>query len=896
LAQQTTTEVRPTLERPYDPGEVEARWYDVWLAGGYFTPRADSEKKPFTVFIPPPNITGTLTMGHVLVQTLQDVVIRWRRMEGWNALWVPGTDHAGIATQNVVERALAERGITRESLGRDAFVAEIWRWKERSGTRINEQERRLGCSLDWTRERFTLDEGLSRAVAEVFVRLYRKGLVYRGDYIVNWCPRCRTALSDEEVEHREIEGKLYHLRYPIQSTEKHIVVATTRPETMLGDMAVAVHPRDRRYQKLVGKIAVLPLLRRELPIVADEWVDPRFGTGAVKVTPAHDPNDFELAKRHGIQATVVLNPDGTMSEKAGDFAGLDRFEARKRILGRLEDLGLVARVETHRYALGHCSRCGTVVEPTLSRQWFVRMKPLAGPAIDAVVKKRVRFFPARWTKVYLHWMRHIRDWCISRQLWWGHRIPVYYCRAAGCEEMVAAVARPQRCPRCRGADLVQDEDVLDTWFSSWLWPFSTLGWPDDTEDLRAFYPGSLLVTGPDIIFFWVARMIMAGLEFLGREPFPHVYLNSIVRDGQGRKLSKSLGNSPDPIDVMDEYGADALRFTTIFLTPTGQDLHFDVKRCETGKFFANKLWNAARLVALRLGDFDPTRVRLAALPLTLPDRWILSRYTRCVRETTRNLKAYRFNDAAATIYHFAWHELCDWYLELVKPRWAPQGESGTGREADARVARVVAHRVLDGVLRLLHPIMPFVTEEIWQALPHDGPSLTVAAWPKPRRAWIDEGAEREMQFLMDVVTQVRTVRAEMKVPPGRGVPVVVRAEPELAALLERHRELLAPLGGIASWSLGPQAARPRVAASAVVGGAEVWIPLEGVIDVEAERLRLTKEADRVVTELERTRQKLMNQDFLAKAKKEVVERERQKLGGLEETVAKLKRAEEALRG
>ncbi len=892
MAQDSSTETRPALDRPYEPRDVEARWYDFWLAGGYFTPRADSPRKPFTIFIPPPNVTGTLTMGHVLVQTLQDVVIRWKRMEGGNVLWLPGTDHAGIATQNVVERALADQGITRQSLGREGFVAEVWKWKERSGGRINEQEKRLGCSLDWTRERFTLDEGMSRAVTEVFVRLHDKGLIYRGHYIVNWCPRCQTALSDEEVEHREIEGKLYHLRYPIQGTEKHIVVATTRPETMLGDMAVAVHPKDRRYQKWIGKTAVLPLMRREIPIVADEWVDPKFGTGAVKVTPAHDPDDFELSKRHGLRPTVVMAPDGTMSEQAGDFAGLDRFEARKRVLGRLEDLGLVARVEAHRYSLGHCSRCGTVIEPYLSLQWFVRMQPLAGPAVEVVRRRRVRFFPARWTKVYLHWMLHIRDWCISRQLWWGHRIPVYYCQAETCRETIVSATPPVLCPRCGGGTLRQDEDVLDTWFSAWLWPFSTLGWPEETPDLRTFYPGNLLVTGPDILFFWVARMIMAGFEFMGREPFPHVYLNSIVRDGQGRKLSKSLGNSPDPIDVMDQYGADALRFTTIFLTPTGQDLHFDVKRCETGKFFANKLWNAARLIALRLGDEDPTGVRISGLSLQLPDRWILSRYARCVQETTRFLKAYRFNDAAAAIYHFTWHEYCDWYLETVKPRWAP----GAPDAADASVARVVAHRVLDGILHLLHPIMPFVTEEIWQSLPHDGPALTVSPWPKARREWRDEEAERSMQLLMDLVSEVRTVRSEMKVPPGRGVPLVVRAPSEVASLIEANRSLLGPLGGIDGWSVGPQVTRPRVAASAVVRGAEVWIPLEGVIDVDAERLRLTREADRVLSDLERTRQKLMNQDFLSKAKKEVVEQQRRRLGELEETVAKLKRAEAALRG
>jgi valyl-tRNA synthetase len=892
-APQTAT--RPTLDRPYQPAEVESKWYAFWNERGYFTPRpapdGEESRKPYTIFIPPPNVTGSLTMGHVLVQTLQDVVIRWKRMEGNLALWLPGTDHAGIATQNVVERALAERGVTRQQLGRDAFVREVWAWKEKYGGLINEQEKRLGCSLDWTRERFTMDEGLSRAVTEVFVRLYRKGLIYRGDYIVNWCPRCRTALSDEEVNHEETDGQLWHIRYPIKGSEKHVTVATTRPETMLGDVAVAVSPKDRRYAKLVGKTLVLPILLREIPIVADEYVDPKFGTGAVKVTPAHDPNDFEIGRRHGLSSIVVMHADGTMNVQAGPVSGLDRFVARKKVLELLQAQGLLARTDAHRLSLGRCDRCDTIIEPYLSRQWFVKMKPLAEPAIDVAKRKRVKFYPPRWTKVYLHWMNNIRDWCISRQLWWGHRIPVWYCRAAGCDELIVDTQAPVHCPKCGGTILEQDEDVLDTWFSSWLWPFSTLGWPDDTRDLRVFYPGSLLVTGPDIIFFWVARMIMAGFEFMGREPFPHVYLNSIVRDAQGRKMSKSLGNSPDPIAIMDEYGADALRFTTVFLAPTGQDLIFDAKRCETGKFFANKVWNAARLLAMRLGDEDPTRVRDSQLSLTLADRWILSRFARCAQDTTRLLKTYRFNDAANAIYRFAWHEYCDWYLELVKPRWGDGATDAT----DARTARVVAWRVLDGILHLLHPFMPFLTEEVWQALPHQGESLTISPWPKPKRALFDTAAEADMSLLMEVVTAVRNLRAEMNLPPQKGVSVVVRADERAAALIVANRELLSPLARVESWTVGPDATRPGVAASAVVRGMEVWLPLAGIVDLDAERLRLAREADRVLGELENARRKLMNQDFLTKAKKEVVERERQKLADLEQTVAKLKRAEEALR-
>jgi valyl-tRNA synthetase len=888
-----------TLERPYDPAEVESRWYRFWVERGLFTPRVDPAHPPapgdaFTIMIPPPNVTGSLTMGHVLVQTLQDVQVRWRRMDGYLTLWLPGTDHAGIATQNVVERALAERGLTRQGLGREAFVREVWDWKEKFGGLINEQERRLGCSLDWTRERFTMDEGLSRAVAEVFVRLYRKGLVYRGHYIVNWCPRCRTALSDEEVNHEDEDGTLWYIKYPIKGTEKFVTVATTRPETMLGDVAVAVAPKDRRYSHLVGKTLVLPLMRREIPVIADDFVDPKFGTGAVKVTPAHDPNDFAIGQRHALEPVVVMNPDGTMSERAGDFAGLDRFVARKKVLERLTDLGLLARTESHRLAIGHCDRCGTVVEPYLSLQWFVRMQPLAEPAIEVVRRKKVKFYPSRWTKVYLHWMNNIRDWCISRQLWWGHRIPVWYCRAPGCGEILVETSAPAQCGKCGGTELVQDEDVLDTWFSSWLWPFSTLGWPDDTPDLRAFYPGSLLVTGPDIIFFWVARMIMAGFEFMGREPFPHVYLNSIVRDAQGRKMSKSLGNSPDPIAIMDEYGADALRFTTVFLTPTGQDLIFDEKRCETGKFFANKVWNAARLVAMRQGGEDPTAARDAQLRLTLADRWILSRYANCVKDTTRFLKTYRMNDAANAVYRFAWHEYCDWYLEMVKPRWSDEGAAAD--PTDARTARVIAHRVLDGILHLLHPFMPFLTEEIWQSIPHQGESITLSPWPKAKRAWYDGGAEADMGLLMELVVAVRNLRAEMNLPPARPVPVVVRADERVSALVEANRGLLSPLARVESWTVGPRSTRPGVAASAVVGGAEVWLPLAGLVDLDAERQRLAREADRVLADLEATRRKLTNQDFLTKAKKEVVERERAKQVTLEETVAKLQRAEQALRG
>ncbi len=867
-----------TLQQPYDPGRVEQRWYAVWEEEGVFRPRP-AEGAAFVVSIPPPNVTGSLTMGHLLGESARDVVLRWQRMEGRETLYVPGMDHAGIATQNVVEKKLREEGRSRHDLGRDEFLREVWSWKERYGGLILRQLRRFGISADWTRERFTLDEGYSRAVLHTFQRLYEKNLIYRGRYIVNWCPRCHTALSDEEVDHVDTPGSLWTLRYPLKDSKQFITVATTRPETMLGDTAVAVNPKDRRYARLVGRTAVLPLMRREIPIIADETVDPKFGTGAVKVTPAHDPNDFLIAQRHGLPEIVVMDERGVMNDSAGDFRGLDRFDARKRVLEALSDAGYLEKTEPYTVPVGHCSRCDTVIEPYLSWQWFVRMAPLAAPAIEAARAGKVKFYPARWRKVYLNWLENIRDWCISRQLWWGHRIPVWYRGS----EMAVSAERPE------GEGWTQDEDVLDTWFSSWLWPFAILGWPKETEDLKRYYPNSLMVTGADIIFFWVARMVMAGLEFRGEVPFQHVYFTSILRDAEGRKFSKSLGNSPDPIEMMDRYGADAVRFTLIYLTPTGQDLLFDEKRLETGKFFANKVWNAARLVQMRLGDEDLAKVRESALRLTLADRWILSRLANAAKDVTRNLKTYRFNEAANAVYQFAWAEYCDWYLEMAKPRW------GDGADpADRRTARWVSWKVLDGILRLLHPFMPFVTEEIWQALPHDGQTLALAAWPRAKRSWFDAEAERQVGYLQELVVAVRNLRAENKVGPGRLVPVVVRGSADQLDLVERLAEQVKTLAKVESLTLARDGARPRVAASAVVQGTEVFLPLEGLIDLEAERQRLTKETEKLLADLENSRRKLRNQDFLAKARAEVVERERQRLAQLEETLEKLKRAQESL--
>ena len=868
-----------TLLQPYDPARIESRWTHDWEAQGVFRPRPGG--KPFVITIPPPNVTGSLTMGHLLGESIRDLILRWQRMEGREVLYLPGMDHAGIATQNVVERQLQENGTRRQDLGREEFVRQVWAWKEQYGGLILKQLRRVGTSADWTRERFTLDEGYSRAVLTVFIKLHEKGLIYRGRYIVNWCPRCQTALSDEEVDKVEREGSLWYIKYPIKGTEKFVTVATTRPETMLGDTAVAVHPKDRRYAHLVGKTAVLPLVRREIPILGDDMVDPKFGTGAVKVTPAHDAADFQTGKRHGLPEIIVIDERGVMNENAGDFRGLDRFEARQKVVEALTDAGYIEKIEKHMLAVGQCSRCDTIIEPTLSWQWFVKMAPLAAPAIEAAKRGQVKFYPARWKKVYLHWLENIRDWCISRQLWWGHRIPVWY---RGDDEMVVALERPA------GEGWRQDEDVLDTWFSSWLWPFATLGWPERTPDLERYYPNSLMVTGSDIIFFWVARMIMAGQEFMGQVPFPHVFFTSILRDASGRKMSKSLGNSPDPLEIMERYGADAVRFTLIYLTPTGQDLAFDEKRLETGKFFANKIWNAAKLVQMRLGDEDLGPIKESALRFTLADRWILSRFANAVKDISRYLKTYRFNEAANALYHLAWNDYCDWYLEMAKPRWAEDADP-----EERRVARWVAWKVLDGILRLLHPFMPFVTEEIWQAIPHDGELLALAAWPKSKRAWIDAAAEREVAFLQQLVVAVRNLRVENNIAPGKRVPIVVRGTAEQLALIEQLQSQIMPLARIETLTLARDGARPAVAAAAMVGGAEIFLPLEGLVDLDKERERLVREADKLLSDLENTRKKLRNQDFLAKARPEVVERERVRLATLEETLDKLKRAQDSMR-
>jgi valyl-tRNA synthetase len=840
--------------------------------------------------IPPPNVTGNLHVGHVLVYTLHDIVARWRRMQGRDVLWLPGTDHAGIATQIVVERELAKEGKDRHALGRGAFVERVWEWKRTYGGKIVDALKELGSSCDWSRERFTLDAGLSRAVRTVFVRLYREGLVYRDRYIVNWCTRCHTAISDLETVYEPARGKLYTVRYPAADGKgKGIQVATTRPETMLGDTAVAVHPDDERYRSAVGRQLVLPLTGRTIPVIADAFVDPAFGTGAVKITPAHDPNDFLAGQRHGLAQVSVIDTAGKMTAEAGEFSGLDRLQARKRVVQRLEEQGLLLEVKDHEHAVGHCQRCGTVIEPLLSTQWFVRIAPLAGPAIDAVKDGRLTFVPASWSKTYFEWMNNIHDWCISRQLWWGHRIPAWYCDACGNVEV--SEEDPAACTGCGGA-LRQDDDVLDTWFSSALWPFSTLGWPDRTPDLERYYPTSLLITGFDIIFFWVARMVMMGLKFMGEVPFREVYIHGLVRDAEGQKMSKSKGNTIEPSELHSRYGTDAVRFTMAILAAPGNDIPLSPERMDGYRAFANKLWNACRFVLLRLGDDVPSRAGAAA-PLSLTDRWILSRTHQVIKEVDGALEQYRFDRAADALYHFVWHEFCDWYIEFVKPDLAPRKEGAAGPDPDrAAAARVVLVEVLDTLLRLLHPFMPYLTEELWQKIPHEGDYLAAARWPEADEAKLDVRAERDVEILQDLVVKIRNLRAESNIDPSRRIEVRVHAtSPRNAHLVEEQAGLIATLSRAESVRTVEGFEDGLIAARGVVRGLEIAVPLAGLLDLDAERARLTRELARIDAEVDGRAKKLGNESFLLRAPAEVVERER---AAQKESLDKKKRIESTL--
>jgi valyl-tRNA synthetase len=843
----------------YDPRQAEERWYRVWEERGYFRADPFSKAKPYCIVIPPPNVTGSLHVGHALDITLQDILIRWKRMDGFNTLWQPGTDHAGIATQVVVERQLVAEGTTREALGREAFVKRVWQWKEQSGGTIVRQLKRLGASCDWERERFTMDPGLSAAVRDVFVRLWEDGLIYRGDYIINWCPRCRTVLSNEEVEHEERDAELYYIKYG------PLTLATVRPETKLGDTALAVHPKDRRYARYVGQTLTIPSVEGtiEMKVVADAAVDPKFGTGVIKVTPGHDPVDFEIGRRHGLEVRQVIDVDARMNERAGKYRGLDRFEARRAIVEDMRGLGLIEKVEPYRHRVGVCYRCKTVVEPLVSKQWYVRTKPLAEPAIAAVRQGRTRIVPRQWTKTYHAWMGNIRDWCISRQLWWGHRLPVWYCDADGSVHV--AREDPTECPQCHGP-LRQDEDVLDTWFSSALWPFSTLGWPQETPELKTFYPTSCLVTGFDILFFWVARMMMMGLRFMGEVPFRDVYIHALVRDIEGQKMSKSRGNVVDPLEVMEQYGTDALRFTLAALAAQGRDIRLSGERVEGYRNFANKIWNAARFVLANLGDYRPRARKTAP---TLADRWILSRLTRTISDVQQALKAYRFNEAAGALYQFLWHDYCDWYLEWSKLTLY----RGDDPAARARTQATLLE-VLETTLRLLHPFMPFITEEIWQKLPkgRGGPdSIMVARFPRRRR--MDPTAEAEFGPIIDAVTKIRNIRSEMQIPPARPLTALIR--PKTAALEGILQNSLASIAALARADLrvDREIVRPPKSAIAVSEAGEVYVPLEGVIDVGAERRRLERELGRAEEELSRLDGKLGRAEFRERAPAEVVARE-----------------------
>ena len=860
------------LSKTYEPAATEAKWYPYWESHGYFTPQIDRSKEPFTIVIPPPNVTGSLHMGHALNNTIQDVIIRRRRMAGQPALWLPGTDHAGIATQNKVEQQLAEEGLTRQDVGREKFIERVWQWKDEYGATIINQLKRLGCSCDWTRERFTMDEGYSKAVKEVFVRLYRDGLIYRGNRIINWCPRCHTALSDIEVEHQDVEGGLWHIKYPLVEREGFLIIATTRPETLLGDTAVAVHPEDKRYKHLIGGKAVLPLVGRELPIIGDAHVDPAFGTGALKVTPAHDPNDFEIGERHGLEQINIFGPDARINANGGQFFGQHRFEAREAVVEALKEAGLLEKYEPHTHAVGHCYRCHTMIEPYLSEQWFVDMKPLAGPAIEAVKIGKVKFSPERWARVYFEWMENIRDWCISRQIWWGHQIPAWYC--GDCGETMVATQAPTACSKCGGARLEQDQDVLDTWFSSALWPFATLGWPDATEDLDFFYPTSVLSTARDILYLWVARMIMSGLKFAGDGPFHTVIIHPTVLNREGRRMSKSLGTGVDPLELIDKYGTDATRFGLMIQATTMQDMRFTEEKLEMSRNFANKMWNAARFALMNLSDYDPADFDAAAL--TAADRWILSRVQRLIDDVTAAVDTYDFGEASRRLYDFFWSEFCDWYLEMVKHRLYEGGDAGSRSAAQG-----VLVRVLDVALKLLHPFMPFITEEIWQKLPVATESLMIAAWPVADPTLVDKSAEKDIALLQSVVTAIRVVRAEYKVSPATKIKAVVTArDAGPPASILAGKAMMERLAGLSELEVGAELMRPERSATAVAGDLEIFIPLAGLVDVGKETQRLEKELAVVEAEAGRVEGKLANEGFRAKAPAGIIQKEEDKLAGL----------------
>jgi valyl-tRNA synthetase len=857
------------LAKAYDPEPVEDKWLSYWEEKLVFTPKTKDAEKRFSMVLPPPNVTGSLHMGHALCFTLPDIITRWKRMQGYNTLWLPGTDHASIAVHNVIEKSLEEKGLSREKLGREKFMEVAWDWKQKYGGVIVNQLVKLGASLDWTRERFTLDEGFHRAVVRVFVDLYKEGLIYRDYYLVNKCPHCATVLSDIEVEHRELASKLTYIKYPVIGTEDHIVVATTRPETMLGDTAVAVHPKDERYAKYVGHKVLLPLQNREIPVIADEQVEMDFGTGAVKVTPAHDPVDFELGKRHDLEQVIVIDGSGIMTKEAGeDFAGLDRFACRDLVLVKLEEQGLIEKTEDYHHAVGHCYRCKNIIEPNLSWQWFVKVEPLAKEAIRVVEEGDIQFIPSNWAKTYFEWMYNIHDWCISRQLWWGHRIPAWYCQE--CDGIIVAESEPKFCEKCRSNDLVQEEDVLDTWFSSALWPFATMGWPDDTEDLKTFYPTDLMSTGFDIIFFWVARMIMMGLKFAKDIPFRHVFINGLVRDFKRRKMSKSEGNIVDPLEMMKKYGTDALRFTLTALAIPGMDISLSEERMAGYRAFVNKIWNASRFALINLQGED---LQMDEEELTLADRWIRSRLTQAIVDMNAALEEYKFYEAADKMYHFVWHEYCDWYIELVKPS-LKQGN---------RTSLAVLIDTLDQILRLLHPIMPFVTEEIWQHLPSHGDSIALAEFPVPDKRMVDKEEEKAMKVLQDAIVELRTLKAENQIPLKKKINLWIKCSEREEKAIREHLVYFEVLANVESLEIRNEFPEGQMMLKGVAGSIEMAIPLEkGVVDLDKEKLRLEKELAKIEAEMEKIETRLGNDAFVEKAPKEVVEETKTRLRELQD--------------
>ncbi|MGM0421404.1 MAG: valine--tRNA ligase [Bacillota bacterium] len=869
------------LAKTYDPSEVEQKWYQFWEENDLFVAEVDKCKEPFSVMMPPPNITGQLHLGHALDDTLQDIIVRWNRMKGKNTLWLPGTDHASIATEAKVVDKIRQEGKEKDELGREEFLKRAWEWKEEYGNRITNQIRNLGASCDWTRERFTLDEGCSKAVREVFVQLYEEGLIYQGDYIVNWCTDCSTTLSDIEVEHEETEGKLYYIKYPFKGEEGHITVATTRPETMLGDTAVAVDPSDERYAHLVGKTLIVPLVDREIKIIADEFVDSEFGTGMVKVTPAHDPNDFEIGERNDLEQIRVIDFDGRMTAHAGKYEGMKSKDCREQVINDLEELGLLKKVEKHEHSVGHCYRCDEVVEPMISKQWFVDMQPLAEPAIQAVKNGEAKFVPERFAKVYLNWMENIKDWCISRQLWWGHRIPVWYCD--DCEAINVSREDLDECQECGSKNIKQDEDVLDTWFSSALWPFSTLGWPEETKDLDYFYPTDVLVTGRDIIFFWVARMIFMGIHIMGEKPFDTVYVHGLIRDAQGRKMSKSLGNGIDPLEVIEEYGADALRFMLVTGNTPGNDMRFRDERLNASRNFANKIWNAARFMLMHVEEDDELGIEEFSDDLTLVESWILSRLNDIIEEIDVNMDKYLFGEVSKHLYDFIWSEFCDWYLEMIKPDLY----NDDNPELQRKTARVGQH-LLSQILKLLHPIMPFITEEIWHKLPGTEGSIMTQVWPVVEEKYQNKAKQEQMSIIQDIIREIRNIRNEFKVNPGKKITAIFDTGDQNNYLTDEAVGYIIDLAGLEQLSIESSfEAKPAKAASAVVEDIDIILPLEGMIDIDKEIDRLKKEAEEVKSEINRAEQKLDNEGFVNQAPEELVQAEREKLPQYREKLEKI---------